>query len=162
MAKSIVKGYTPSMSQTTVTLQDPQFATKWAVKDESKNEVFLTNLDCPIGFPEIIRLAVSDTRNVYTKLGIDPNLYAPTTRGKSLVVALQDIWKEIDSVDATYEVALPLECHVVLRVPNNETITAADIQAFMERMFSLLYMGSRTSSARVIELLKGALAPAGV
>lgn len=163
MTKSIVKGYTPVASTKQITLDDLGYGTDWAVKGGVSNHGVFTNITTPVSFPETLRIAVKDVSNVYADTGIDPGLWAPTARGRSLVVSLRDTWREIDSEDATYEVALPMKAHLVLEVPNqNGTISASDINAFVTRLISALFTGGVSADSRITDILRGVIKPSGM
>jgi len=138
------------------------FGADFKVKKDSPEEVILTNLTCPVIYPEKIRFSVSDVNNVYTGSSIEPSLFAPTKRGISVLCQVVETWKVTDTVDPSYEVALPVSAHLVLKVPNNEMVTPAAVQTLIGRLISGLFETGKTDSTRLSALLRGSLKPSDV
>lgn len=138
------------------------FGADFKVKKDSPDEVILTNLTCPVIYPEKIRFSVSDVNNVYTGSSIEPSLFAPTKRGTSILCQVVETWKVTDSTDPSYEVALPVSAHLVLKVPNNEMITPAAVQTLVGRLISGLFETGATNTTRLSALLRGSLKPSDV
>lgn len=133
---------------------------KFAVTGAVTNgEATLTNTEIALGYNESIKLSSRNVKDVYANTDVDRSLYAPTRKGRSLMISLDEVWKETDSADATYEVALPMHGHIVLRVPNNSTLSYDNVLAFLQRLVSFLYGENDSTSARVRDMLKGALIP---
>lgn len=161
MSKAIDKGYNPVISGT-FDLDDLGYATNFAIQSNRAGEATITNMNCPVAYPETVRFSAADVRNVYKDSGVDPNLYAASARGRSVVVSIKDTWKEFDTEDATYEVALPMKAHLVVTVPNVATITDADIERFVARLCSCAFTGASGTPSRLMELLKGSMLPQGL
>jgi hypothetical protein len=123
----------------------------------TNGEATLENTTVPLGYGESIRFASKDVNNVYSQSKVDAALQAPTKRGRSVLISLDEVWKESDSADATYEVALPMHGHIVLRVPNNSTLTYDDVLSFFMRLTTLAFGENDGTSARLRDILKGAL-----
>lgn len=128
------------------------------VMDEP-GEVHLTNLTSPVVFPEKIRFAVSDVKNVYTGKAIEPSMYSPTKSGTSLLVQVTEVWKRTDSANPLVEVALPVSAQLVIKVPNDELVTPAAIEALVGRCLSGLYETGATTTTRLTAMLRGSLKP---
>lgn len=135
------------------------FGADFKVKSNVPGEVVLTNLTSPVSYPEKLRIAQSEIADVYAGTGVNASLYAPTRRGVSCVCQLTDVWKVVDSVDPTYEVALPISAHIVLKVPNNELITLPMIEATIGRLISGLYETGSDETTRLAAILRGSLVP---
>lgn len=136
------------------------YGADWRVKSEQPEEVILTNLTSPTSYPERIRIGASEVADVYKGSGVEPGLYSPTRRGTSILCQLTEVWKVTDTVDSTYEVALPVTGHIVLKVPNNEQITPAMINTFLGRLVSGLFETGSETTTRLASILRGSLTPA--
>lgn len=163
MAKSISTNYVdttiPEVSSLTFPRGLVNFGADWKVKENEPNQAVLTNLTSPISYPERFRLGISDVTDVYKGAGIDPGLYSPTRRGVSLLSQLTEVWTVTDSTDATYNVALPVSAHLVIKLPNNENITPAMVQTLIGRLVSGLYETGSLDTKRMSALLRGSLVP---
>lgn len=164
MSKTVAVNYTDTAIDGVSTLDLARglvnYGADWKVKQDEPNEVILTNLTSPITYPERFRVGASEVVDVYKGSGIDAGLYAPTRRGISVLCQLTEVWKVTDSTDATYEVALPITGHIVLKVPSNENITPAMINTFMGRLVSGLFETGSETTTRLASILRGSLKPA--
>lgn len=164
MAKTVSVNHTDTAIQGVTSLDLARglvnYGADWKVKQNEPNEIVLTNLTSPITYPERFRVGTSEVSDVYKGSGIDAGLYAPTRRGVSVLCQLTEVWKVADSVDATYEVALPITGHIVLKVPSNESITPAMIESFLGRLVSGLYETGSKTTTRLASILRGSLKPA--
>jgi hypothetical protein len=160
MARSITKyGVSSAGAAFTASpvLEQQNYVNFAVVGGVTNGEATLENTTVPLGYGESIRFASKDVKNIYNSTNVDASLQAPTKRGRSILISLDEIWKETDSADATYEVALPMHGHIVLRVPNNSTLTYDDVLAFFERLVTLAYPENAATSARLRDIIKGAL-----
>lgn len=132
------------------------------VKVIKPDEVIITNLSSPILFPEKIRFSLSDVNDVYKGTGIDPGFFAPSRKGLSLLAQVTETWTVTDTTDATYQVALPVSAHLVLKVPNNEAVTPERIEQLIGRLISTLYDTGKSDNKRLTALLRGSLAPSDI
>lgn len=166
MALSIVKPYvdTPIAGNPTpkLDLATVNFPADFAVVSDVPGEVVVTNTTSPTDRPEKFRFACSDVKDVYKGSGIDPNLYSPSRYGASILIQLTDTYSVIDSVDPTYQNALPLSGHIVLKVPNNQLLTGDMIKAFLGRLCDGAFSTGLADSARLQSLLRGSLKPKGM
>lgn len=138
------------------------FGADFRVKSDEPSEVIMTNLTSPVVYPEKVRISCSDVANVYTGSSIEPSLYAPTKRGVSLLVQLNEVLKVTDSTVPEMEIALPAQVHFVIKVPNHELITPAVVEKLLGRAISCLYETGTTSSTRMTALLRGSLKPSDI
>lgn len=122
-------------------------------------EVILTNITSPVDRPEKIRIAYSDVANVYSGTGIEPSVIAPTKRGVSVLAQLTEVISITDSTDPEYRVDLPVSYHMVIKVPANENISAADIQTGIGRLLSGLFDTGSVELTRLEAILRGSLVP---
>jgi hypothetical protein len=125
----------------------------------TNGEATLTNTTVALGYDESLKLSSKKVANVYSSANIDNALRAPNKQGRSILISLDEIWKETDSTDATYEVALPMHGHIVLRVPSNSTLTYDDVLDFLLRLVSFAFAENTATSSRVRDMIKGALVP---
>lgn len=126
-------------------------------KNDSGKEVILTNITSPIDRPENIRLAYNDVPNVYTGTGIEPSLAAPTKRGVSILAQRTEVLTVSDSTDADFRVDLPISCHLVIKVPSSEHVSAEVVKKSIGRLLSSLYDTGSESDSRLEAILRGSL-----
>lgn len=166
MAKQISVNYTDTAISGVSSLNFQRglvnYGADFKVKSDQPGEVIMTNLTSPVVYPEKIRISVSDVANVYTGSSIEPSLYAPTKRGTSLLVQLTEIWKVTDTADPSFEAALPVSAHIVIKVPNHELVTPAAVETLVGRLVSGLYETGSTTHTRMTALLRGSLKPTDV
>jgi len=135
------------------------FGADWKIKEQEPEEAIVTNLTSPLSFPEKMRFSTSEVADVYKGAGVDPSMYAPSRRGVSLLGQVTEVWTVTDSTDASYQVALPVSAHLVIKVPNNENITPAMVQTLLGRLVSGLYETGSTGTTRIAAMLRGSLLP---
>lgn len=166
MSKVLSTGYvdTPISGVTELSLNRGllNFGVDFKVKSDMPGEAVITNLTSPVVYPEKIRFSSTDVVNVYSGSSIEPSLYAPTKHGVSLLAQISEIWKVTDSADPTYEVALPVSAHLVIKVPNHELVTPAAIQVLLGRLVSTLYETGSDETTRISALLRGSLKPSDI
>jgi hypothetical protein len=164
MARVLSYGYTPTTSATrSVALQDLDFANDFAKMSDERDEAIVTNVDCPVAYPETMRFMTEDVANIYRGTGIDPSLYSNVKQGKKILVTLRDTWKISDSADASYEVALPLSGNLTLRVPNSGDIATSDLYHFCVRLISGIFQETgNPDGTRIVELLRGVQIPSSL
>lgn len=165
MAKSLSVNYTDSAisgaSQVTLKLPTLNYGSDFRVKQDEPNEAIVTNLTSPIGQPERLRWAHSDVADVYRGSGIDPTMYYASRRGTQILVQLTDVFKVTDTEDASYEAHLPISCHLVVKVPNNDLVTDEVVLAEIQRLLGALFETTGTTPEnRLKSILRGALLPA--
>lgn len=163
MAKSVVLNHTDTPISGVTTLELPRglvnYAADFKIKESTADNAVVTNLTSPISLPEKHQFGASEVGDVYKGTGIDPSLFAPSRRGVSLFGKVTEVWTVVDSVDATYQVALPVSCHVVIRTPNHELITPAMVEALLGRTVSTFYETGSEATTRIASMLRGSLLP---
>ena len=163
MSKTVSYNFTDTAISGVSSLTFPRgltnFGADWKVKEQEPEEAIITNLTSPLSFPEKMRFCSSEVADVYKGAGIDPSLYAPSRRGVSVLGQVTEVWTVSDSADATYQVALPVSAHLVVKVPQNENITPAMVQMLIGRMISGLFETGKTDTTRLAALLRGSLLP---
>lgn len=138
------------------------FGADFAAKQDTPDTVIVTNLTSPLAYPERFRFAAQEVQNIYQGTGVDPTLYSPSKKGTSIVAQLNEIWTVTDTVDSTYNVALPVQAHIVLKIPNNENITPAMVETLLGRVVSGLYETGSEATTRLQAMLRGSLKPSDI
>ena len=64
-----------------------------------------------------------------------------------------------DDADADYRVDLPVSCHLVVKVPSSQYVTAAMVETVIGRLLSSLFDTGATSTSRLEAILRGSLVP---
>lgn len=123
------------------------------------SDLLLTNISSPYGCAERFRYSFSEVANIYNGSSVEPSYYAPTKKGASLLVQLNEVWTETDDADPTYRIDLPVQAHIVLKIPQNSLITAARVQALVGRLLSGLYDTGVETTTRIDALIRGSLEP---
>lgn len=164
MAKTLSVNYTDTAvtGGTAVELNLPQlnYKTDFRVTKDEPSEAIITNLTSPIDQPERFRWAHNNVVDVYRNSGIDPTLYYATRKGTQILCQLTDVYQVTDSADASYMALLPVEAHVVIKVPNNDLITPEKVEGLVTRMLAGLYETTAGQYTRLQAMLRGALLPA--
>lgn len=163
MAKSIVlnRTDTPISGSPELTLPrgNVNFGADWRVRSDEPNEIIITNLTSPIDRPEKFRFAMNNIKDIYRNADIDPSLYASSRRGVSVLCQLIDTWTVVDSADPLYEQVIPVEGHIVLKIPAVEIVTADMIVTFVGRLVSGLFATGSMTSDRLKAMFRGSLLP---
>jgi len=149
----------PGVTSLTLPRAVLNFASDMKVLNAAPEEVKLTNLTSPIDSPEIFRFARSEIKDIYRNSGVDPTMYAATRRGVSLLAQLTDVFTVTDSADSAYCIKLPMEGHIVLKVPAHELVTEDVVIAFIGRLISGFFETGLATSGRVKAMLRGSLTP---
>jgi hypothetical protein len=167
MSKSINVGYTdtalsPDPGALNLTRAPLNFASDFRKKVDSAGEAVIVNITSPNDRVEKIRFASTDVNDIYKGSGIDQAYYSTSKKGVSVVVQLTEVLRVLESTDAAFAVDLPISCHLVLKVPNHELVTAAVVQTAVTRLLSGLYGQGATTTTRLAALLKGSLIPSEI
>lgn len=166
MAKVINKGFTDTPISGVTKLDFPRgllnFGKDFRVQDHSKGTAELTNLTSPIDRPERVRWAETNVPNIYKGTDIDPSVFAPSTRGFSLLSQITETFSVTDDTDPMFRVDLPISAHLVIKAPASEFISAEDILLVVGRLISTLYDTGSTDPARLKALIRGSLVPTDV
>lgn len=163
MTKSLAQNHTDTAVSGVTSLNLPisvlNYAADFRVKSDEPGEAIITNLTSPIDCPEQLRFCMSDVKDIYKSSGIDASLWAPSKRGVTILTQLTDVWTVTDSTDSSYRVDLPIEGHLVLKIPANELVTADMIKAFAGRVCSGLFNTGVIDSDRLKSMIRGSLLP---
>lgn len=162
MAKTVNVNYTDTAGGAThgITIPSVNFGADFRIQKSTTSDLMLSNMTSPLGYPEKVRFAASEVADIYSGTTVDRALYAPSRKGVSFLCQLTDTYSVTDDTDAAYEVALPMEAHLVCKVPANANITAAMVKTFISRLLATLFETDDTSmESRVDALLHMSLEP---
>lgn len=164
MAKILSKGYTDTAVSGVSNLTFPRailnFGADFRLKSQTgANEVVLTNITSPVDRAEEVKIGYTTVQNVYTGTGIEPSVAAPTKKGVSILAKVTNVLTVTDAASPEYRVDLPISCHVVIKVPSSEHVTAAIVQEELGRLVSSLFDTGSTSTTRLEAILRGSLLP---
>lgn len=163
MSKVLTYGYTdtPVSGVSNLSLPRPvvNFGVDYRVREDEPDQAIVTNLTAPQGKPEKFRWAYSEVQDVYRGTDIEPALRTQTKKGVQILCQLTETWNVTDSADATYNVALPVSAHIVLKIPNSDVITVDNVQYLIGRLISGLYETGSDNTSRLQSMLRGSLLP---
>lgn len=166
MTITINKGYEADGTPATLTTTVHHFPTTFAKREASAGESVLVNTGSPTDRLEVVRTAIKDIKNIYNGTGIIPGFQSPNQTGRQLLVQINETWAKVDSSDASYRQDLPVQAHLVIKLPNEALISENDVVELIGRLVGLLSEsdGSAvpTITSRLVALLRGALTPAGL
>lgn len=162
MATTLKKNYgvSPAFDLTTIKVANIDYATDFRVERNDPKEAVLTSIQSPIGLAEKFRFAAQPISNIYANTTVDRALYAPSTKGLSVLVQLSEIWTLEDPEVPSFIQALPVEAHLVIRVPSNPNFSSSDIMTLIGRMLGGLFThNAGQSNTRLAALLRQSLVP---
>lgn len=133
------------------------YANDFAVRSQEANSIVLQNTTSAIGQPETLKFQIQDIANVYSNTDVDPTLYAPIKKGKSVVCSVQDTMR-VENATTGEVVMYPVSAHFVLKFPNTSDIADSDIMHCYKRMAALAFKNADDTS-RLAKLVRGALNP---
>lgn len=163
MAKSITYNHTDTTGGAThgITIPSVNFGADFREVSSQKNqEAVISNTTAPLNFPETYRFAANTVNDVYSGTSVDKALYNLSRKGTSFLVQHTEIVTVSDDTDSTYQVALPLEAHIVVKVPQHELVTEEVVTKTICRLFAGLFeTDGTTMSSRLKALLRQSLLP---
>lgn len=163
MSKVTTFGYTdtaPAGGATkTLTRPNLNYAANFAVSTNTDMKSVIVNLTSPVDQPETMRFQQTNVANVYDGTSIDPSVYATSKAGVSVVAQVNDIVRVTDSVDATFQVDLPISAHIVVKVPRSQYITSAMVETVVARCVASLYDTDSIGTTRIDKLVRGSMLP---
>lgn len=135
----------------------------YAVTTDSANNVQLSYKRAPFDAPQRVRFAATPVANIYANTDVDPSYQLPNKRGISLLAQLTQVVTVTDDVDPTYRVDLPLEAHMVIRIPKTSLLSDSQLFSVAERAYSLIFDASRgvdaPESLWFTDLIRGTMRP---
>jgi hypothetical protein len=166
MSKTTSLGYTDTADAGSATRSYTRANLNWPVDfvptEKSDMKFQAANKTSPIDQLETVRVQASEVSDVYKGTSIDPSVYAPSRKGLSIVAQVNDILRVTDSVDAAFQLDLPISAHLVIKVPQSSYITADQIMAVAGRPLAALFDSNQLTSGRIANLLRGAVTPTGL
>lgn len=155
MAKTVSVNYTDTAGGAAhgITIPSVNFGADFRIQKQTPSEVVISNMTSPMGYPEKVRFAASEVTDVYSGTTVDSALYAPSRKGVSFLCQLTDTYTVSDGTDPTYEVALPMEAHLVCKVPSNSNVTAAMVATFLSRLVATLFETDDTTMTNRVDAL---------
>lgn len=156
MAKTLNVNYSDSSGGTahSITIPSVNFGVDFRnIQIGKNNEGVISNITSPVGLPERFRFAANNIKDIYAGTSVDKAMYALSRQGTSFLVQLTDTYTLTDESDPSYTVALPMEAHLVVKVPQNEAITDEVVMTFVGRMLAGLFETSDGSAKRRINAL---------
>lgn len=163
MSKTTSFGYTdtaPAGGATkALTRPNLNYAANFSVTASTDSKAIITNLTTPVDQPETIRWQESNIANIYDGTTIDPSVYATSKQGISVVAQVNSILRVVDSVDATFQVDLPISVHMVMKLPKSQYITSANIQTAIARCVAAYYETDSDGVTRIDKLVRGSMLP---
>lgn len=145
------------------TIVDQKLSSNYAVKSATDRAVVLTNTKANFDMPESLTFKVQDIANIYSGSEISPALFAPTKKGRSVVMQLKTSCK-IAAADAgtDKDIVVPINCWTVIQAPVQTGLSNTDLQAVANYAQSLAYNNATTAvfdGARLGDAFRGAINP---
>lgn len=159
-------GYTDSNSAKTVNVarSNLNFGSDFAETTDGDGLCILTNTTTPLDQKETVRFQIQKVNNIYSGAGIDPAYSSQNKKGLSLLVQVNDVLRVTSDTVPDFQLDLPLSAHMVIRVPENQYVTASKVQQLAMRVVGLLYAtdDNTNSVTRLEQMLRGAMAPSDI
>jgi hypothetical protein len=165
MAKTTSFGYTDTADGTSTrafTRANLNWPVDFVPLEKSDMKFQGANKTSPLDQLEVIRVQASEISDVYKGTTIDPSAYAGSRKGLSIVAQVNDILRVTDAAVPDYQVDLPISCHLVIKVPQSSMITADQVMSVVGRALAALFDSNMITSARIGNLLRGAMTPSGL
>lgn len=149
-------------STTTVGKLQPDtlnYTADFAKRAGDNTSITLVNVTGPADRCETVKYAYNRISNVYTGSSIDPSAFAQSKAGASVLVQVNEILSVTDT-DTKVRTDLPLQAHVVVKVPLNEAVTTDVLDQLLLRLLGACYEQSGvTPGPRLASLIRGAVTP---
>lgn len=160
----VLQTYEPAAaSAATLSVPIIKWADEYRPVSDKAGDVEITSVVTPLDAPSSFHFAATQVANVYS--GISPavpaNYRSPSAGGVKLLIQNTETWSITDSADPSYQVNLPVEAHLVVKVPQNSMITATAVEGLIKRTLGGLYDGN-AEATRLESLLRKALMPSSL
>lgn len=166
MSKVINYGYTDTAISGVTSMNFPRglvnYRTDFRVQKNGADDVTLTNITSPVDRQERFRFALSEIKNIYANSGIDPSVWAASTKGSSLLISVAETISVTDSADPSYRVDLPVTCNITLKAPTSDLITPEYLLTLLGRAVSGAYETGSLTTDGIKRLTHGSLVPLDV
>lgn len=126
----------------------------------SANETRLASLISGRNYPSKATFQSNLLSNVYqnTDLAGSPQKL-PNRTGTKVYLNNTEVWSKLSSDDATYEALMPAVCSIMLKVPNDPTVTATIVGDFLLRTAAMFFAEGTDKYAWIQRLLVGSTNP---
>lgn len=103
-------------------------------KSDEAGESVMENTSAPITQPNAVRYAVGVVSDVFKNTPANP-ASGQRKDGKSILIQINETWKLYDPANtALAPIYLPVQAHMVLRFPVDESITSTELAALVDRL----------------------------
>jgi hypothetical protein len=146
-----------------IPVPDLTYASDFQKTVDTPDEALVSNITGPDLMPhETVRFAKSSVSNIYQGVDlVDPGSVAPVKRGVQVMAELVTVYHISNSVTGD-EYDLPCKGRIVLRLPSMSCVTDALVSDLLCRTISASFGTGEVSSARIVEMARGALVPDGL
>lgn len=151
-----------SGAATTITIQPLNYGKDWVKTQNTAGTAVLTYMNSPTDAKQTIRYATTPIANVYANTTVDPSYQLPNKRGVSIVAQLNHVVTVTDDSDSEYQVELPIEAHVVMRIPQTSLLSDTQLFYIVKRAISTLIdeqTPANPETYRFSQLIRGAMVP---
>lgn len=165
MSKTISNNQPTSTVTVSRTVPVPAWNSDFRPSSDKPGDINLTCIAAPLDAPTSVILKSNTVPNVYKNSvgSIPAEMQSPIKTGVKVLCQRNEVWSKKDSSDTTYKVNLPVSAHLVLQIPNDDTITVDDVDGIIDRMIGGLYeIVDSKGSTRLSAILRQALMPAGL
>lgn len=159
LSKNITDTPVSGVSSLDVSCPVINYGKDYAVVSSNADEATLVNLTTGASTTEKVLVKRASVANVYSNTSIDQSYQAPTKRGVSVVFQINSVYTVTDTADSGYRVDLPVQAHIVLKMPSNDLVTDSVILDAAKRCVSTLFDTGSTGSARILRVFRGSLLP---
>lgn len=131
-----------------------------AVVADDAEKVVEKNTSSPLDRPEKWTFGCTEVADAYKNTGISPQCKPASTKGVQIMVKHESITQVTDDTVGAenYLKQIPYSCHIVVRAPINELVTADAVLTEVRRTIGGLFgSGNDVTSARLTDLLNSAL-----
>lgn len=135
------------------------YANDFARRGGDNTSLTIVNVTGPADRSETIKYAYNRVSNVYTGSQIDPSAFAQSKAGASVLVQVNDIMSITDDT-TKIRTDLPLQAHLVVKVPLHEAVTSQVLDQLLLRLLAATYeQNGVTPGPRLAALIRGAVTP---
>lgn len=146
-----------------IPVPDLSYAIDFQKTEDTPDEALVSNITGSDLMPhETIRFAKSSVTNIYQGIDlVDTGSVAPVKRGVQVMAELVTVYHIANSVTGD-EYDLPCKGRIVLRLPSMSCVTDALVSDLLKRTIGASFGTGEVTSARIVEMARGALIPDGL
>jgi len=156
--------YTDTVTATkNVAVPDLSYSVDYKKTTVTEDEATISNITgADLSPHEVIRYGRSSISNIYQGVDlVDSGSVAPVKRGVQVMAEITTVYHIVNSVTGE-EYDLPTKGRVVLRLPSMSCVTSALVDDLLKRTCASALDTGSTNSARIVELARGSILPAGL